>query len=212
MTPVSLYRLHTARIHFAGLIYGYIWGRSSPYMFWLGQLGDMLVPFLDIFMSIGQHQPPNDAHISLQTPYCMHPFCETYLWVYVMTFIILFWLIGSIGGHAWTIFGIFDEHWTALASQWRPYLFTHNLLHASILWGLSMGICDDGHHIVLVDRVNRGSCWDIFSNFWWALDHISLTPTPVPLYRRHTACIHLVRHIYGHMWWRSSYYSGWLGQ
>ena len=71
----------------------------------------MLGQFLEFLMSIGQHQPHTDACTYLQMPYCMHPFSEAYLWVYVMTFIILFWLIGSIGGHAGTIFGIFDEHW-----------------------------------------------------------------------------------------------------
>ena len=63
----------------------------------------MLGQFLDILMSNGLHCPFNDTHISLQTTYCAHLFCEVYLWVYVMTFIILFWLIWSIGGHLGTI-------------------------------------------------------------------------------------------------------------
>ena len=229
----------------------------------------MLGQFSEFLMSIGQHYPLNDAHISLHTIYCMHPFCVVYLWVYVMTFIILFWLIGSIGGHAGTIFGIFDEHWTALASQWRPYLFTHNLLHASILWGLSMGICDevhhiilvdcgnshagtifghldehwtalpsqwhpylftdtilrasilwglstgicdDVHHIILIDCGNRGTCWGNFWIFWWALDSISLSLMSVPLYRHHAACICFVRLIYGYRWRLRLFYSCWLGQ
>jgi len=153
------------------------------------------------------------AHQRLQTTYCMHPFCEAYLWVYVMRFIILFLLIVAIGGHAGTIFGHFDEHWTALPSQWHPYLFTDTILRASILWGSSMGICDDVHHIILIDCGNRGTCWGNFWIFWWALDSISLTLTPIiSLYRHHTACIHFVRLIYGYIQWRSSYYSGWLWQ
>ena len=127
----------------------------------------MLGQFLDILMSIGPHCPLNDTHISLQTPYCAHPFCEAYLRVYVMTFIILFWLIVAIGGHAGAIFGYFDEHWTALASHWCLYLFTDIILHASALWGLSMGIDKDFNYFIIVDWGNRLRCcyhfWTLIS-------------------------------------------------
>ena len=109
----------------------------------------MLGQFLDILMSIGPRCPLNDTHISLQTPYCAHPFCEAHLWVYVMTFIILFWLIVAIGGHAGAILELLmsiGQHiilvaWAYRVTRWYYFCKSWCLcLFTDMIVALSTGV------------------------------------------------------------------------
>jgi len=207
---------HTAIIHFAGLIYRYRWRLPQLYYGRFCWKDDILVPFSIMFEKmkiegIGSLLTP----ISLYKP---NTACTHFAWL-------IYW-------YRWRLlqlhtFPILRQGYimarfcatlksnvnlTALVSQWRLYLFTDTKLHSSVLCGLSMGIYEDVHHLICFDWGNGVTCWYHFWTSLWALDSISLSMTPISLYTQSTAFIHFVRLIYGYMWWRSSYYSGWLGQ